>query len=110
MDEWRELITVAQFSHLLLIACAIWAAGCLAAGGIGAARKAERPWLKALACALLAPLVWGLYALYTWTVRVDPASGYVGLHRVSVFALNLLLFVAVGGLVGWLFARIARKR
>lgn len=106
MDDMRELVTVAGFQQALLAAAAVWTVACVA---LGLARRGRPAGRVALLSAVLGPLVCLLWFGYCWTVRVDPQTGYVGLHRVSVFALNGLVFVLVGGLAGYLIGRVARS-
>ena len=109
MNEWRELITVDQFRTVLLISCVVWTFVCFAAGFIRRQRNLDMTWAKIIAWAVLGPLALGLYWFYEWTVRVNPHTGSVGLHKVSVFALDALIFIIIGIFTGWLFARLYRK-
>jgi hypothetical protein len=104
MAEMHELITVAAFGRGLLVAAGAWMALCL----VGAAVWPGQRRRLALVCAALGPLVYALWLGYCWTVRVDPQTGYVGLHRVSVFVVDLVAFVVIGAAVGWLIGRMAR--
>lgn len=107
MDDMRELVTVAGFQQVLLAAAAVWTLACVA---LALARRGRPVGRVALLSATLGPLVCLLWFGYCWTVRVDPQTGYVGLHRVSVFALNAVVFIAVGVLLGHLIGRAARPR
>jgi len=108
MEDMRELITVDTFDRWLLIVAGAWLLVALAAGLIGHLKGKPRAAVRAMALALLAPLIVALYRFYSWTVRVDPDTGYVGLHQVRVFALNLVLFCAVGAAVGFALSRLLR--
>ncbi len=99
----RELITVEAFDRALLVAAAAWLAVWLAVAGL---RRKGGGAGRYLLWALLGPITIGLWKYYCWTVRVDPQTGYVGLHRVSVFAINALAFIACGCLIGYLAGRL----
>jgi hypothetical protein len=105
MDDMHELITVTAFGRGLLVAAGAWTVLCLVGAGVWRAQRRR----IALVCAALGPLVYGLWLAYCWTVRVDPQTGYVGLHRVGVFAADLVAFMLIGAVVGWLIGRMARK-
>ena len=109
MDDMRELITVQAVERGLLIAALAWIALCVLAGIVGHARGRPRALLRGVAWALVAVVVWALWTFYGWMVRVEPDTGYVGLHRVSVFALCLVVFAAGGALVGMGLARLYRR-
>jgi hypothetical protein len=110
MNEMHELITVEAFGRGLTVACSAWTVLWLLALAVAALRK--RPNAAALGLwAGLGPIAMILWAFYSWMVRVVPETGYVGLHRVSVFAINLLVFVVVGAALGAGFSRLyARKQ
>ncbi len=110
MDDMRELISLAAFERGLLLAAGLWLVVSLAVGAVGHIRGKAGWGLKGAFVGLLGPLVVGLYRFYAWTVRVDPDTGYVGLHQVRVFALNALLFTAVGALAGWALHRLSRAQ
>ncbi len=107
MDEMRELITVEAFGRGLVIASAAWVVIGLAVTLVR--RGSPNALHRGLAWTMLGILVPALWALYSWMVRVDPDTGYVGLHRVSVFAASALVFIAVGIALGYLFARLYRN-
>ena len=110
MDDMHELITVQGFDRAFTTACLVWLLVCAAAAFVANERdnkRARGAWFPAM---LLGPLAILMWRFYSWMVRVEPETGYVGLHRVSVAALNLLVFVVVGVLVGVVFARLHRKR
>lgn len=109
MNEWRELITVDQFHTVLSVGCVVWTFVCLGAGFIRRQRNTGMTWAKIIAWAALGPLAYGLYWFYQWTVRVNPQTGSVGLHKVSVFVMDAVIFILIGIVTGWLFARLYRK-
>lgn len=100
MENMRELVTVAGFERALLAVCVVWTVACVV---VALLRRSGPAWLAAA----LGPLVVVAWRAYLWTVRVDPQTGYVGLHRVSVFAVNLIVFCALGVALGRLAARLA---
>lgn len=109
MEDMRELITVQAFERGLLVAALAWVGLCILAGIVGRARGRPRALSKGVAWALVGVLVWALWVLWAWMVRVEPETGYVGLHRVWVFVLCLAVFAAVGALVGIGLARLYRR-
>jgi NhaP-type Na+/H+ or K+/H+ antiporter len=44
-----------------------------------------------------------LYKFYSYMVRYDPETGYVGLHKVSVFLMNIGIFILLGLVLGFLY-------
>lgn len=106
MNPMHELVTVEVFSRVFTAACYLWFAACwivaLVVGRRGS-RPAMRPWVIA---SMAAPVAFILWRFHLWMVRVEPETGYVGLHKVSVFALNALVFVACGCLIGHLVGRL----
>ena len=109
MDDMRELITVEAFNRGIIIAAVAWPTVCLLVAAIAHFRRRPRALVLGIAWALLGPIILGLWRFYSWMVRVEPETGYVGLHKVSVFAINLLVFVLVGVALGLLFARLCRR-
>jgi len=93
---------MATLSRILL---ALAFLGPLLGLAVGAARGVLRGGLMAssgrgLAVGLIATVAFGLWRLLLYLTRYDPATGYVGLHRVSVLALCLVIFAAVGAMIG----------
>lgn len=99
----HELVTVAAFDRALLVAAGVWLVGSLVVVGL---RRKAGGGAAGFLWAALGPLAFGLWKYYQWTVRVVPETGYVGLHKVSVFAIDALVFIAVGCLVGYLTGRL----
>jgi len=94
---------------MLIIGCVVWTFVCLVAGIIRRQRNLDMTWAKIIAWAVLGPFALVLYWFYEWTVRVNPQTGDVGLHKVSVFAMNAVIFILIGALIGWVFSRLYRK-
>ena len=65
--------------------------------------------LKGLFFGLLGTLNYVLYRMYTYLVRYDPETGYVGLHHVSVLVTNAVIFVCIGVFLGILYRFIFRR-
>lgn len=65
--------------------------------------------LRGLAVGAVGPIVLGLWHYYRYMIRLDPETGYVGLHRMSVYLLNIAVFAAVGALLGALYVRLAAR-
>lgn len=63
---------------------------------------------RGLASGLLGPMIYGLWCYYRWTVRLEPTSGYVGLHKFSTLLVNIGVFAVVGAIVGLVYGRIWR--
>ncbi len=104
----REIVDVAVVERvLLLLAVAVPAVATLIGALAGArTRRALIGAAKGLSVGILGPLCYGLWHLYSYLVRYDPATGYVGLHKVKVLALNVGIFIAVGAIVGVLYSRV----
>ena len=64
---------------------------------------------RGAALGLVGPILYGLWRWYSWLVRLDPATGYVGLHKPSVLFLNVIAFAAVGIILGMAYGRILRR-
>jgi hypothetical protein len=104
----RELIDIATFERLLVVACvALTAAGIVI--GVVLRRRGRVTSGGAVALALIGPVVYAGWEFYSWMVRYDPQTGYVGLHRVSVLLINVGVFAALGIIAG-LVARKVTKR
>jgi tetrahydromethanopterin S-methyltransferase subunit C len=61
---------------------------------------------RGLAFGMLGPVVFIMWHFYRYMIRYDPASGYVGLHKMSVFVLNIAVFAIVGVLLGALYGKL----
>lgn len=107
-----ELITVEQAEAVLR--ALIWVGPLLGAliGLIaGLARKCPALGLwQGVAVGLLGPVVYGMWRFYSYTVRYDPETGEAGLHRVWVHALNALIFIVLGVVLGVIYRRFVFDR
>ncbi len=104
MDKMTELINLQVFERWLQIAAVMLVGGGIVAGL--AMRRQYRGLLKGLLVAGLGPLLYLMWIFYRWMVRYDPAHDYVGLHCVSVFIINVVVFVIVGAMLGFIISRI----
>ncbi len=64
---------------------------------------------RGAALGLLGPILYGVWCYYRWTVRLDPHSGYIGLHKFSTLLINLAVFVVVGIILGLIYRRILHR-
>ncbi|MFQ6131830.1 MAG: hypothetical protein ACE5R4_07315 [Armatimonadota bacterium] len=98
----RALLTLAFAGPLLGLA--IGAGRGILRGGLAASSS------RGLAVGLIGTVIYGLWRLFLYLTRYDPATGYVGLHKVSVLCLCLIIFVAVGAGVGLLLRLLFQPR
>jgi len=102
MDEMKEIVdekTIELVMRVLLIGGPL--AGLVLGGLVGALQKKfAKRLLQGFGIGCFGVLNWILWRYYSWTVRYDPATGYVGLHKVSVLLINVAVFVAVGAVIG----------
>ncbi len=103
-----ELVTVEQADAFFR--ALIWVGPLLGAViGIVVGYLRRRPLVglgQGFAVGLLGPVIFAMWSLYSHTVRFDPETGGAGLHRVSVHALNALIFIAVGVVLGVIYRRL----
>ncbi|NUP99735.1 MAG: hypothetical protein HUU35_07765 [Armatimonadetes bacterium] len=116
MEEMKELIDEAVVERAILLIGLLGPLVGLLLGGLYAQVKRQPSRLgfgRGFLLGLLGPLVYGLWRLYSWLVRYqpapDPKDDYFGLERVDILLLNVVIFVTVGALVGWLI-RLVRER
>jgi peptidoglycan/LPS O-acetylase OafA/YrhL len=104
MREIVDIRTVERAVWVWAVACPV---ACLLAGGLMVAlgRGAKPTIIKAVLLALLGPLILGLWLSYSYLVRYDPRTGYFGLDKLWVLAVNLCLFAVVGTAYGYLVGR-----
>ena len=65
---------------------------------------------RGLAFGMLGPIICVMWRFYRYMVRYDPATGYVGLHKMSVLAINICVFAIVGILLGALYGKLIAGR
>ncbi len=113
MDEMRELIDEAAVERAFAVLAVAGPLVGLAGGAVWSSLNKAAPrigLLRGLAIGLLGPLLLGLWRLFSWLVRYepapDPANDYFGLERVDVLLLNVVIFVAVGASIGWLVRKV----
>ncbi|MBV9868374.1 MAG: hypothetical protein JO316_23720 [Abitibacteriaceae bacterium] len=110
----QELITPAQSDHLVMIAMivvtiigAIW--GYRTVGGRGAL------------AGLCGPLVFVMWQFHKYVTRFDPgfdpvthkydpSREYYGLDKVKVLLFEVVLFVVLGAVLGWVWTLLSRDR
>jgi len=110
MTDYREIVDLGQFARgVQALALAVPVVAILISLIVGAARKQIAAGLvKGVALGLLGPIIYGLWLLYSYNIRYDPKTGYVGLHHVSVLLLNVAVFAVVGVVLGFLYSRVFR--
>ena len=98
----QELVSPAQSDKLVMMAvpligliCALWA--WRTAG--------QRAAMLALIPALL---LYPLWMFHRWITRYDPQTGYFGLDKVWVLLLEVVLFIALGTIVGAAWSKLVR--
>ena len=106
----HELIDLGKFELALqIIAAVTLPVGLIVGTCLGHARGAMRTQIiRGAAIGLLGPIIYVLWRYYRWVVRLEPKSGYVGLHKPGVLALNVGVFIIVGALLGLAYTRIFR--
>lgn len=104
----HEIIDLNKFALAIKwLAVVLPVLGLLIGVAIGAARKALVEGLaKGLAIGLIGPVIYGLWLVYSYLIRYDPATGYVGLHRTAVLWANIGLFAVVGIILGIIYGRV----
>jgi len=111
MEEMKEIVDEKTVEMVIrLIGLGVPLVAVTVGAIIGLFRRRFRVCLlKGIGIGALGPLVWVMWIYYNWTVRYDPKTGYVGLHRVSVLLTNVVVFAAVGAIVGWVWGKLARR-
>ena len=109
--QYTEIVDIEAVDRLLLLIGVAAPVVCVLVGLLfGSVRG--RPGLQALrglTIGISGPVVLGLWRYYRYMIRLDPETGYVGLHRMSVYILNIVLFAVVGALLGVLYVRLAAR-
>ena len=106
----HELIDLGKFELVLQILAAVTLPlGLIVGTCLGRVRGAMRAQIiRGAAVGLLGPIIYILWRYYRWMVRLEPETGYVGLHRPGVLALNVGVFIIVGAILGLAYTRIFR--
>lgn len=99
----QELISPAQSEKLVLIGALL-----LTAWGALAGWRALGS--RGLIAALPGLLVWPLWQLHKYVTRFDPQTGYFGLDKVKVLAGEVVLFIALGAVLGWAWGKISNGK
>ncbi len=110
-SQYSEIVDIQAVDRALVLIALAAPVLCVLVGLlVGSVRG--RPGLQALrglAIGISGPVVLGLWRYYRYMIRLDPDTGYVGLHRVSVYILNIVVFAVVGAVLGVLYARVAAR-
>ena len=105
----HELIDIATFEHMLIGVCVALTVAGLVLGLVLRRRGSISP-AGVVALAGIGPVVYVGWVFYSWMVRYDPQTGYVGLHKVSVLLINVGVFVALGIIAGLVARKVGGKR
>jgi uncharacterized membrane protein YeaQ/YmgE (transglycosylase-associated protein family) len=98
----QELITPGQSDTLVLFATLFFA---LLGGVCGWRAVGKRGLVGAIPGVLILPL----WMFHQWITRYDPQSGYFGLDKVKVLLMEVVLFVVLGVVLGWVWNTISRR-
>jgi len=108
MEEMREIVDIGLVDAAIKAGAIVWLLACVLAGL--AIATVRRNWpgsmARAVAVGVVGPLIGGLWLLYSYMVRYDPETGYFGLDKVWVLAVNAVVFLLVGALFGYGLRRI----
>ena len=107
----HELVDLAKFDVAVALVGLIGLPAGLLIGAVLGRLRSRMGWYlsRGAAIGLLGPIVYGLWRYYRWTVRLDPESGYIGLHKPSVLFLNVVFFAVFGAILGVIYGRILRR-
>lgn len=109
MTDFHEIVDLNQFAFAMRVVAIIVPVVALIGLIVGKMRGGAKDGLaRAVAVGLLGPLIYGLWLMYSYLIRYDPQTGYVGLHRVSVMLLNVAIFAAIGVVLGLVYRRVFR--
>ncbi len=113
MGEMKELIDEAVVERAILMLAVAGPLVGLVVGLLYGRRPGQRlatALRRGFAGGLLGPLIYGLWRLFSYLVRFEPAADprqdYFGLERVDVLLLNGVIFAAVGLVVGGLVRKV----
>lgn len=62
--------------------------------------------MRGVVAGVLGPLIWGLWQCHKWITRYESQSGYFGLDKVKVLLLEIVLFVALGAVLGIVYQKL----
>jgi hypothetical protein len=99
----QELVSPTQ-SELLVTASAVLLAV------IGAFIGWRVAGQKGMVWALLGPLLWLMWQGHKFITRYDPTSGYFGLDKVAVLAIEVVVFIVLGLVLGAAWGKIRYQR
>lgn len=99
MSNLQELISPERSHQLVLLASLL-----LTLGGAGLGYWAART--RGLIAALCGPLVWVMWQFHSWMTRYDPQTGYLGLDKVWVLGVEVVVFIALGVVLGLVWNRV----
>ncbi|MFO7946411.1 MAG: hypothetical protein R6V19_06335 [Armatimonadota bacterium] len=109
--EMTEIVSLQTVDTVMVYLAVIGPLLGLAIGAlVGSMREALAPGLKrGFLFGLLGPILAAAWWFYRYMVRYDPETGYVGLHRMSVFFWNLLIFAVTGAILGAVYAMLRNR-
>jgi hypothetical protein len=99
----RELVSPAQ-SEVLVSGVALLLT---LIGAIVGWRVAQR---RGLVAALIGPLVWVMWQGHKYVTRHDAATGYFGLDKVAVLAIEVVVFMALGLVLSAVWEKLSYQR
>ncbi len=108
----HELIDLAKFDLVVRVVGLAGLPMGVFVGALVGQLRGEMRWhvSRGAAIGLLGPIIYGLWRYYRWTVRLEPTTGYVGLHKFSTLLMNVAVFAVVGIILGWVYGRILHRR
>lgn len=101
--EMQELVSPAQAEFYVTVATALLTVIAAVWGGYTVR------WRGALA-GLTGPLLWGMWQFHKWITRYDPRTGYFGLDKVKVLMFEVVVFIAIGLVLGLSWGAIVRSK
>lgn len=109
--QLREIVSLQTVDTVMVYLAVIGPLLGLAIGALtGSMRRALAAGLKrGFLFGLLGPIIAAAWWFYRYMVRYDPETGYVGLHRMSVFFWNVLIFAVTGAILGAVYALVRNR-
>lgn len=113
-----EIVTVEAFDNWIIALAVIGffasiALGLLWAKSLTHPKRWQLGGLTGLLFGCIFPLIYALWRIYLWRIRIDLDRDFIGLHRVDVLIGNFLIFAFIGaivGLVGRTYAKWLKKQ